>query len=124
MVKKGNKWNLAELQDGLVKDTEQRIEQGFEEIKNGESSLLSTKQDDDPKPNVPQVYRTARMFHKERTQDVLIHCPESLHRRLRERKDRVWDEYGERLTINNMVIEAIAMWLDQQEGKAKVNTTI
>ena len=52
-----------------------------------------------------------------------MHCPESLHRRLRERKDHLWDEYGERVTINNMVIEAIALWLDVQEGKKKVSAT-
>lgn len=152
MVKKGNRWNLAELQETLVKDAEEKISQGFEEIAEGAkgSGTDAPKEGEDTlgtvpavtsvspvgehaashqgqSPSVPQaaqatVVRTARMFHKERTQDVLVHCPESLHRRLRERKDHLWDEYGERVTINNMVIEAIALWLDQQESN-KVSAT-
>ena len=153
MVKKSSGWNLAEMQETLVKDAEEKISQGFEEIAEGAKGSGT----DAPKevegtqgtvpavtsvspvgehaashqgqsPSVPQaaqtatVVRTARMFHKERTQDVLVHCPESLHRRLRERKDHLWDEYGERVTINNMVIEAIALWLDQQESN-KVSAT-
>lgn len=150
MVKKGNRWNLAELQETLVKDAEEKISQGFEEIAEGAkgSGTDAPKEGEDTQgtvpavtsadagtshqgqsPSVPQaaqtatVVRTARMFHKERTQDVLVHCPESLHRRLRERKDHLWDEYGERVTINNMVIEAIALWLDRQESN-KVSETI
>lgn len=144
MVKKSKGWDFNEMQESLVKDTEQRIEQGFEAIKKGEGkdtqgtvpAVTPFSPDGEhaashqgQSPSVPQaaqtamVVRTARMFHKERTQDVLVHCPESLHRRLRERKDHLWDEYGERVTINNMVIEAIALWLDQQESN-KVSETI
>lgn len=152
MVKKSNGWNLAEMQETLVKDTEQRIEQGFEEIRKGAkgSGTDAPKEGEDTQgtvpavtsvspvgehaashqgqsPSVPQaaqamVVRTARMFHKERTQDVLVHCPVSLHKRLKDLKDHIWDEYGERVNINNMVIEAIALWLDQQEGKKSINT--
>ena len=153
MVKKGNRWNLAELQETLVKDAEEKISQGFEEIAEGAkgSGTDATSEDMQEKDTSgtgttvtsqatsqmepvtavsaaasataqATVVRTARMFHKERTQDVLVHCPESLHRRLRERKDHLWDEYGERVTINNMVIEAIALWLDQQESN-KVSAT-
>ena len=128
MVKKSSGWNLAAMQETLVKDTEQRIEQGFEEIKKEVKETEKTtapavaeNRRDMPSASVPQaaVYRTARMFHKERTQDVLVHCPVSLHKRLKDLKDHIWDEYGERANINNMVIEAIALWLDQQEGKHK-----
>ena len=152
MVKKSSGWNLAAMQETLVKDTEQRIEQGFEEIKKevkdtektapeeerqntsegsprsditasaaGTVTAVAESCRDMPSASVQQaaVYRTARMFHKERTQDVLVHCPVSLHKRLKDLKDHIWDEYGERVNINNMVIEAIALWLDQQEGKSK-----
>ena len=128
MVKKGNRWNLAELQETLVKDAEEKISQGFEEIAEGakgsgpDATSEDMQEKDTSVPAQATVVRTARMFHKERTQDVLVHCPESLHRRLRERKDHLWDEYGERVTINNMVIEAIALWLDQQESN-KVSAT-
>ena len=142
MVKKSSGWNLAEMQETLVKDAEQRIEQGFDEIRKGakEPDREDTKDADSLRaatadgaagtvpavtaaaPGMPQaaVYRTARMFHKERTQDVLVHCPVSLHKRLKDLKDHLWDEYGERVNINNMVIEAIALWLDQQEDKTKL----
>ena len=149
MVKKSSGWNLAEMQETLVKDTEQRIEQGFEEIRKEVKESEGAKgsgtdapsgavadSPEEPVPAVPHVsgvptasvpqaavYRTARMFHKERTQDVLVHCPVSLHKRLKDLKDHIWDEYGERVNINNMVIEAIALWLDQQEGKCKVSAT-
>lgn len=123
MVKKSSGWNLAEMQETLVKDTEQRIEQGFEEIRKDVKEPVPAVPHVSgvPAASVPQaaVYRTARMFHKERTQDVLVHCPVSLHKRLKDLKDHIWDEYGERVNINNMVIEAIALWLDQQEGKSK-----
>ena len=126
-----------------MKDTEQRIEQGFEDIrkevkesgqgaKGSVTDAPSGAVADRPGETVPAVphvsgvpqaavYRTARMFHKERTQDVLVHCPVSLHKRLKDLKDHIWDEYGERVNINNMVIEAIALWLDQQEGKKSIN---
>ena len=149
MVKKSSGWNLAEMQETLVKDTEQRIEQGFDEIRKevkesgqgakgagtdapsgavadspGETVPTVPHVSGVPTASVPQaaVYRTARMFHKERTQDVLVHCPVSLHKRLKDLKDHIWDEYGERVNINNMVIEAIALWLDQQESN-KVSAT-
>ena len=156
MVKKSSGWNLAEMQETLVKDTEQRIEQGFEEIRNGAKEPEKAAPSVDDKGTIPAVsdgscggtvygeaapavtaapgmaaasvpqaavYRTARMFHKERTQDILVHCPVSLHKRLKDLKDHIWDEYGERVNINNMVIEAIALWLDQQEGKTKAAAT-
>ena len=34
MVKKSSGWNLQEMQETLVKDTEQRISDGFQEIAN------------------------------------------------------------------------------------------
>ena len=43
MTKKSNSWNLQELQETLVKDTEQSIEQGFESIRNGESLVNSAQ---------------------------------------------------------------------------------
>ena len=145
MVKKSSGWNLAEMQETLVKDAEEKISQGFEEIAEGAkgSGTDAPKEVEDTQgtvpavtsvspvgehaashqgqsPSVPQaaqtamVVRTARMFHKERTQDVLVHCPVSLHRRLTELKNHRWDEYGERVTINNMIVDAIAQWLDGQ----------
>ena len=105
MVKKSSGWNLQDMQDTLVKDTEQKISDGFEEIK------IEAQQPLEP---VREITAT-RKFHKERTQDILGHCPVSLHRRLTELKNHRWDEYGERVTINNMIVEAIADWLDRKD---------
>lgn len=143
MTKKNN-WDFHQMKDSLVSDTEQRITEGFEQIKQEQA----TRQDGQEQPAAtavqyttvspqssaapaaqpsavgpqPQavVYRTARLYHKERTQDILVHCPQSLHRRLTDLKNHLWDEYGERVTINNMAVEAIALWLDQ---KAPLTTT-
>ena len=41
MVKKSGGWNLQDMQDTLVKDTEQKISDGFEEIKQEQSSASS-----------------------------------------------------------------------------------
>ena len=107
MVKKSNGWNLQDMQATLVKDTEERIEQGFEEIKQEQAKVPDASPSGTNQP-------TRRMYHKERTQDVLVQCPASLHRRLTELKNHRWDEYGERVTINNMIVDAIAQWLDGQ----------
>ena len=133
------KFNFEEVKEKAVRLADKHLEEGLEEIQedakdtSGTGTIVPSETAHmEPVPavsaaaSVPAqatVVRTARMFHKERTQDVLVHCPESLHRRLRERKDHLWDEYGERVTINNMVIEAIALWLDVQEGKCKVSAT-
>lgn len=120
MVKKSNGWNLQDMQATLVKDTEQKISDGFEEIRNEQkaevpagSPAVPSQQPLEPVRNIADQ-PTRRMYHKERTQDVLVHCPASLHRQLTELKNHRWDEYGERVTINNMIVDAIAQWLDGQ----------
>ena len=126
MVRKKNSgWNLQDMQDTLVKDTEQKISDGFEEIRqeqDGDGAAVASSAPqhgqtvNDQSTADQQAPALRRMYHKERTQDVLVHCPVSLHRRLTELKNHRWEEYGERVTINNMIVEAIAQWL--------VNTTI
>lgn len=137
MTKKNN-WDFHQMKDSLVSDTEQRITDGFEQIKQEQATRQDGQEQSaatavqytavspqssaapaaQPSAVGPQpqaiVYRTARLYHKERTQDILVHCPQSLHRRLTDLKNHLWDEYGERVTINNMAVEAIALWLDQK----------
>ena len=113
MVKKSSGWNLQDMQDTLVKDTEQKISDGFEEIKQEQTKAPDASPSGSLEP-VREITAT-RKFHKERTQDILVHCPVSLHRRLTELKNHRWDEYGERVTINNMIVEAIADWLDRKD---------
>lgn len=102
MTKKGNNWNLQEMQETLVKDTEQRIEQGFEGIRNGENNGMfvpePTPTKDEPKEAEP-------------TKGVQTYIPMSVYRRLNDIK------LTRRENIAALVAQAIELWLDVQEGK-------
>lgn len=115
MVKnKKNGWNLQELQETLVKDTEQRIEHGFEEIKKEQSGGETAAPSPAPQP-APQA---SQAKPQEPTKGVQTYIPMSMYRRLNDLKL----SRGE--TIGNLVIQAIDLWLDVQEGTKKVATTI
>lgn len=100
MTKKGNNWNLQEMQETLVKDTEQRIEQGFEGIRNGENNGMFVPEPvkDEPK-------------EAESTKGVQTYIPMSVYRRLNDIK------LTRRENIAALVAQAIELWLDIQEGK-------
>lgn len=129
MVKKTkNGWNLQELQETLVKDTEQRIEHGFEEIKKeqsggGDSPLTGDGHTGDS-PSVTSATSqqgqspSVQAKPQEPTKGVQTYIPMSMYRRLNDLKL----SRGE--TIGNLVIQAIDLWLDVQEGTKKVATTI
>ena len=89
-----------------------------------DSAPVNNQQGDLPFPEagLPPQTTGKRMFHKERTQDVLVHCPISLHRRLTAYKTKVYDDSGQRVTINNMIVDAIAAWLDEHESKVSATT--
>jgi len=106
-----NGWNLQEMQETLVKDTEQRIEHGFEEIKKEQSGGES-------KPETAPQASQAQAKPQEPTKGVQTYIPMSMYRRLNDLKL----SRGE--TIGNLVIQAIDLWLDVQEGTKKVATTI
>ena len=119
----------------LVKQTEQTVIRGYEAIEDEEpgtvaaTSAVSQATGQVGTAVIPQQTEqaagaagssssssegnTARRFHKEPTRDILVHCPASLHTRLTNYKLKLWDDIGERKTINNMVVEAIADWLDK-----------
>ena len=91
-------------QSPAVQISEQEIVDGFDKMNQQSGGELSAK---------PDGVNTARKFHKEPTRDILVHCPASLHTRLSNYKMKRWDDLGDRMTINNMVVEAIADWLDK-----------
>lgn len=97
----------AVRQSPAVQVAEQEIVEGFEKMnqQGGEEHPVPAANTDNR--------NSARKFHKEPTRDILVHCPASLHTRLSNYKMKRWDELGDRMTINNMVIEAIADWLDK-----------
>lgn len=105
MTKKGNNWNLQEMQETLVKDTEQRIEQGFEGIRNGENNGMFVPEPvkDGPKEGEPTK--------GEPTKGVQTYIPMSVYRRLNDIK------LTRRENIAALVAQAIELWLDVQEGK-------
>jgi hypothetical protein len=104
MVKKSNNWNLQEMQDTLVKDTEQKIEQGFKDIANGQQAGGATTV---PSDSVASV-------ESEPTKGVQTYIPMSQYRRLNDIKLT----RGENIAA--LVAQAIALWLDVQEGKRAI----
>ncbi len=113
MVKKSSGWNLQEMQETLVKDTEQRISDGFQEIANeqqvGEhqpSALSHQPSSISPQPS-----------EQEPTKGVQTYIPMSMYRRLNDIK------LTRRENIAALVAQAIGLWLDVQEGKIKVSAT-
>ena len=104
MVKKSNGWNLQEMQETLVKDTEQRISDGFQEIASVESVAIPS-QPKEPKDSEP-------------TKGVQTYIPMSMYRRLNDIK------LTRRENIAALVAQAIELWLDVQEGKQKVEKVI
>ena len=105
MVKKSNGWNLQEMQETLVKDTEQRISDGFQEIATAPSA---------PSGSAARIEPPAS---EEPTKGVQTYIPMSQYRRLNDIK------LTRRENIAALVAQAIALWLDVQEGKAKVSAT-
>ena len=118
--KKTKGWNFAEMQDSLVKDTEQKIEQGFKEIADGgtgqpaaapmggeQSAPVIQPMRDITAPasqQQPSVYQ-------EPMQNINIPIPTSQHMRLKIISAQ------SRQTMKDMVVQAIGLWLDVQEGK-------
>ena len=124
MVKKNN-WNLQEMQATLVKDTEQSIEQGFKEIANDSvpsgsaariESVAIPSQPSSISPHPSSV--SPQPSEQEATKGVQTYIPMSMYRRLNDIK------LTRRENIAALVSQAIDLWLDVQEGKAKVNKVI
>ena len=103
MVKKNN-WNLQEMQETLVKDTEQRITDGFQEIAESATSV--------PSGSAARIEPPAS---EEPTKGVQTYIPMSMYRRLNDIK------LTRRENVAALVAQAIELWLDVQEGKRKVS---
>ena len=108
-------WNLAEMQETLIKDTEQKIEQGFKEL---------AEQSGDTQGTVPVVTSDISQRgqslsvtgFQEPTQNINIPIPASQHTRLKIISAQT------RQTMKDMVVQAIGLWLDVQEGKKIVKS--
>ena len=122
MAKKNN-WNLQEMQETLVKDTEQRISDGFQEIANEQQ--VGEHQPSDISPQTSEQEPQARpqkpvkdIKHMGDVKGVQTYITLDDYQRLSYVKIRRGG------TIANLVAEAIELWLDVQEGKQKVSATI
>jgi len=117
MVKKSNNWNLQEMQETLVKDTEQRISDGFQEIANEQQ--VGEHQPSDISPQTSE---------QEPTKGVQTYITMEDYSRLmtiKLKRDAIAKQKQQpRITIATLVEEAIELWLDVQEGKRKVEKVI
>lgn len=121
--KKAKGWNLAEMQETLIKDTEQKIEQGFKELAE-QGGGASSPSGADTQGTVPSV--TSEISQRgqspsvtgfqEPTQNINIPIPASQHTRLKIISAQT------RQTMKDMVVQAIGLWLDVQEGKKIVKS--
>ena len=109
----------------LVKQTEQTTESGFEAVEKKESVVvtdggkgtLAAQQALEPARDItapagqqqPSVYQ-------EQTQNINIPIPTSQHTRLKIISAQ------SRQTMKDMVVQAIGLWLDVQEGKKTVKS--
>ena len=103
------------MQETLVKDTEQRIEQGFGEIASSVSSGFPAR--GTTKSAAAAVPVVSPAGNEEPTKGVQAYIPLSQYRRLNDIK------LTRRENIATLVAQAIELWLDVQEGKVKVNIT-
>lgn len=98
----GNKFNFAEAREKAVRAADQQLEQGMEKIVDGEQEALQIPSvKDEPKETEP-------------TKGVQTYIPMSMYRRLNDIK------LTRRENIAALVAQAIALWLDVQEGKQRV----
>ena len=126
MVKKSNNWNLQEMQETLVKDTEQRISDGFQEIASIPSVPNGSAAPSVPSglpartitPSTATTPEASALGKEEPTKGVQTYIPMSMYRRLNDIK------LTRRENIAALVSQAIGLWLDVQEGKQKVNKVI
>ena len=123
--KKTKGWNFAEMQDSLVKDTEQKIEQGFKEIADGgtgqpAAAPMGGEQSAPVIQPVREITAPAGQqqpsVYQEPMQNINIPIPTSQHMRLKIISAQ------SRQTMKDMVVQAIGLWLDVQEGKKAVKS--
>lgn len=114
------KFNFAEAREKAIRAADQELEQGMEKVVEGGSTLNGevavAQQQTEPAAEPLGEKTSAKDNPKEAepTKGVQTYIAVSMYRRLSDIKL----SRGE--TIGNLVAEAVALWLDVQEGKAKV----
>lgn len=114
MASKNKGWNAEEMQGTLISDMEREVKEGISLMKSGAQPPLQAVQGNgDTAGEQP----TSKGQTVEPTKGVQTYIPMSMFRRLTDVKL----SRGE--TVANLVAEAIALWLDVQEGRAVVQQT-
>jgi len=97
----------------LVKQTEQTIESGFEALEKKDQGGMEPQLETVREITAP-VPQQAVTVHQEPMQNINIPIPASQHTRLKIISAQT------RQTMKDMVVQAIDLWLDVQEGKIKI----
>lgn len=103
-----NNWDADAMKGTLISDMEQEVLEGVSKVSTEERGAGVESALVEPKPAEK---------HAEPTKGVQTYIAVSMYRRLSDIKL----SRGE--TIGNLVAEAVALWLDVQEGKKKVSET-
>ena len=97
----------------LVKQTEQTIESGFEALEKKDQGGMEPQLEPVREITAPVPQPTVTV-HQEPMQNINIPIPASQHTRLKIISAQT------RQTMKDMVVQAIDLWLDVQEGKIKI----
>ena len=105
------KFNFEEVKEKAVRLADKHLEQGLEEIENGEGMVAVAQE-----PSAAEPQPTEKPAESKK--GVQTYIPMSMYRRLNDIK------LTRRENIAALVAQAIELWLDVQEGKQKVSATI
>lgn len=100
-----NNWDADAMKGTLIGDMEREVREGISTVPSGSAASVESVA-------VPQQPKDA-----EPTKGVQTYIPMSMYRRLNDIK------LTRRENIAALVEQAIALWLDVQEGKKKVSAT-
>ena len=101
-----NNWDADAMKGTLISDMEREVREGISSVPSGSPASI------DPVPEASALGKD------EPTKGVQTYIPMSMYRRLNDIK------LTRRENIAALVAQAIALWLDVQEGKQKVSATI
>lgn len=115
-VKTARPFNFGE--SPLVKQTEQTTESGFEAVEKKEQGggQIGGQKDGPMLEPARETTVPAGSVYQEPTQNINIPIPSSQHVRLKV------ISATSRQTMKDMVVQAIGLWLDVQEGKKSVKS--
>ena len=107
-----NNWNADAMKGTLISDMEREVREGISKVTtDGQGG--EKHQPSDISPQTSSL--SPQTSEQEPTKGVQTYIPMSMYRRLNDIK------LTRRENIAALVAQAIALWLDVQEGKKKVN---